>query len=185
MNKFGRYIITCIEITKHFFSHTLIVSYYFSANTNTDRAGYDLYIVPYGSGRDKYNSSRILNLTKFRKLRIASSQHKRPEVHSWTQYSNAGRIEKEIANILISNSPRILQNSSLFKSAVFFAVDHRLVAKLKLHIRFRRISGCNHTCFISPSKVVSRTLTNYRQTTDCRLYFLPQLVHLFALKRNI
>ena len=54
-------------------------------------------------------------------------------------YSNAGGVAKEIDHILVSTRWRILQNCRVFRSAEFFATDHRLVvASLKLHIKSRK-----------------------------------------------
>ncbi|KAG0712637.1 Adapter molecule Crk [Chionoecetes opilio] len=72
----------------------------------------------------------------------------RPELHRWTWYSNAGGVAKEIDHILVSTRWRILQNCRVYRSAEFFGTDHRLVvATLKLHVKFRRISRGNHTVF--------------------------------------
>ncbi|KAG0715745.1 hypothetical protein GWK47_000119 [Chionoecetes opilio] len=72
----------------------------------------------------------------------------RPELHRWTWYSNAGGKAKEIDHILISTRWRILQNCRVYRSAEFFATDHRLVvATLKLYVKSRRISRGNHTVF--------------------------------------
>ena len=55
---------------------------------------------------------------------------------------------KEIDHILISNRWKIIQNCKVFRSAEFFATDHRLVvASLKLHIKSRKPPRCNHTVF--------------------------------------
>ncbi|KAG0716609.1 hypothetical protein GWK47_009246 [Chionoecetes opilio] len=75
-------------------------------------------------------------------------KNKRPELHRWTWYSNAGGVAKEIDHILVSTRWRILQNCRVYRSAEFFGTDHRLVvATLKLHVKSRRISRGNHTVF--------------------------------------
>ncbi|MFV0265489.1 MAG: endonuclease/exonuclease/phosphatase family protein, partial [Kluyvera sp.] len=120
---------------------TLIVLGDFNATTGTERAGYELYVGPHGSGTRNTNSS-LLNFARSRRLRIAGSWYQRPELHRWTWYSNAGEVAKEIDHILVSTRWRILQNCRVFRSAEFFATDHRLVvATLKLHVRSRRISS--------------------------------------------
>ena len=127
---------------------TLIVLGDFNAVTGTERAGYELCVGPHGSGTRNTNSSLLLNFARSRRLRIAGSWYQRPELHRWTWYSNAGGVAKEIDHILVSTRWRILQNCRVFRSAEFFGTDHRLVvATLKLHVRKRRISRCNHTVF--------------------------------------
>ena len=40
------------------------------------------------------------------------------------------------------------KNCRVFRSAEFFATDHRLVVvTLKLHVKFRKISKCDHNVF--------------------------------------
>ena len=116
--------------------------------TGTDRTDYELCVGPHGSGTRNHNGSLLLNFARCRRLRIAGSWYQRPELHRWTWYSNAGGVAKEIDHILVSTRWRILQNCRVFRSAEFFATDHRLVvATLKLHIRSRRISRCNTPVF--------------------------------------
>ncbi|MEL6802745.1 MAG: reverse transcriptase domain-containing protein, partial [Bacteroidota bacterium] len=127
---------------------TLVVLGDFNATTGADRAGYELCVGPHGSGTRNNNSSRLLDLARSRRLRIAGSWYQRPELHRWTWYSNAGGVAKEIDHILVSTRWRILQNCRVFRSAEFFATDHRLVvATLKLHVKSRRIPRCNDTAF--------------------------------------
>ena len=126
----------------------LIVLGDFNATTGTERAGYELCVGPHGSGTRNTNSSLLLNFARSRRLRIAGSWYQRPELHRWTWYSNAGGVAKEIDHILVGTRWRILQNCRVFRSAEFFATDHRLVvATLKLHVKSRRIPRCNHTVF--------------------------------------
>ncbi len=55
----------------------------------------------------------------------------------------SGRARKEIDHIFISTRWRLLQNCRVFRSAEFFAIDHRLVVvTLKLRLKSRRISRC-------------------------------------------
>ena len=127
---------------------TLIVLGDFNAATGTERAGYELCVGPHGSGTRNTNSSLLLNFARSRRLRIAGSWYQRPELHRWTWYSNAGGVAKEIDHILVSTRWRILQNCRVFRSAEFFATDHRLVvATLRLRIKSRRLSRCNQTVF--------------------------------------
>ena len=120
----------------------------FNAVTGTERAGYKLCVGPYGSGTRNINSSLPLNFAKSRRLRIAGSWYQRPELHRWTWYSNAGGLSKEIDHILVSTRWRILQSCRVFLSAKFFATDHRfVVATLKLHVKSKRISRCDHNVF--------------------------------------
>ena len=127
---------------------TLIVLGDFNATTGTERVGYEICVGPHGSGTRNTNSSLLLNFARSRRLRIAGSWYQRPELHRWTWYSNAGGVAKEIDHILVSTRWRILQNCRVFRSAEFFATDHRLVvATLKLHVKSRRIPRCDHTVF--------------------------------------
>lgn len=127
---------------------TLIVLGDFNAATGTERAGYELCVGPHGSGTRNTNSSLLLDFARSRRLRIAGSWYQRPELHRWTWYSNAGGVAKEIDHILVSTRWRILQNCRVFRSAEFFATDHRLVvASLRLHVKSRRLSRCNQPAF--------------------------------------
>ena len=127
---------------------TLIVSGDFNAVTGTERDGYEHCVGPHGSGTRNVNSHLLLNFAKSRRLRIAGSWFQRREPRRWTWYSNAGGVVKEIDHILVSTRWRILQNCRVFRSAEFFATDHRLViATLKIHIRSRKISSLKPSCF--------------------------------------
>ena len=127
---------------------TLIVLGDFNASTGTERDGYELCVGPHGSGTRNTNSAVLLNLARFRRLRIAGSWYQRPELHRWTWYSNAGGVAKEIDHILVSTRWRILQNCRVFRSAEFFATDHRLViATLKLHVGSRRTPRSSYPVF--------------------------------------
>ena len=127
---------------------TLIVLGDFNAVTGSERDGYEICVGPHGSGTRNTNSSLLLNFARSRRLRIAGSWYQRPPLHRWTWYSNAGGVAKEIDHILVSTRWRILQNCRVFRSAEFFATDHRLVvATLKLHVRTRMSPRCNHTVF--------------------------------------
>ena len=127
---------------------TLVVLGDFNAATGTDRDGYEICVGPHGSGTRNTNSSLLLNFARSRRLRIAGSWYQRPELHRWTWYSNAGGVAKEIDHILVSTRWRILRNCRVFRSAEFFATDHRLVvATLRLHIKSRKISRCHQTVF--------------------------------------
>ena len=126
---------------------TLIVLGNFNAVTGTERVSYELCIGLHGSDTKNTNSSLLLNFAKSRRFRTASSWYQRPELHCWTWYSNAGRVAKDIDYILVSTR-RILQNCRIFWSAVFFATNRRLVvATLKLHVKSRKISKCDHNVF--------------------------------------
>ena len=60
---------------------------------------------------------------------------------SW--YSNAGGVAKEIDHNLVSTRLRILQKCRIFRSAEFFATDHRLFgATLKLHVKSKKPPRC-------------------------------------------
>ena len=62
------------------------------------------------------------------------------QAHSWTWYSNAGDVAKEIDHVLIDGRWRIIQNCRVYRSAQFLNTDHRLVvATLKLQRKSRRI----------------------------------------------
>ena len=111
----------------------------FNAVTDTEGVGYEICVGPHDSGTRKDNSSFLLNLARSRRLRIAGSWYQRPALHCWTWYSNAGGVAKEIDHILVSTRWKILQNCRVFRSAEFFATDHRLVVvSLKLHIKSRK-----------------------------------------------
>ena len=102
----------------------------------------------HGSGTRNTNSSLFLNLAKSRRLGIAGSWHQKPELHHLTWYSNAGRVAKGIDHILVSTDRRFLQNCRVFRSAEIFATGHRLVvATLKLRVKSRKISKCDHNVF--------------------------------------
>ena len=123
---------------------TLVVLGDFNATTGTERDGYEICLGPHGSGTRNTNGSLLLNLARSRRLRIGGSWFQRPELHRWTWYSNAGGVAKEIDHILVSTRWRILQNCRVYRSAEFFATDHRLVvASLKLHVKSKKLSGCN------------------------------------------
>ena len=69
-------------------------------------------------------------------------------MHCWTWYSNAGGVAKEIDHILVSTRWRILQNCRVYRSAEFFATNHRLVATtLTLHVKSRKISRWDYNVF--------------------------------------
>ena len=123
----------------------LVVLGDFNAVTGTDRAGYEMCVGPHGSGTRNNNSSLFLDLARSRRLRVAGSWYQRSEHRRLTWYSNTGRgVAKEIDHILVSTRWRILRNCRVYRSAEFFATDHRLViATLRLHIRSQRRSGCN------------------------------------------
>lgn len=55
-----------------------------------------------GSGTINGNKSCLLNLARFRISRIAGSWYQRLEVHRWSQFSNGGKVAKEVEHILIS-----------------------------------------------------------------------------------
>ena len=125
---------------------TLIVLGDFNAVTGTERAGYELCVGPHGSGNRNVNSSFLLNFAKSRRLRIGGSWFQRRELRRWTWYSNAGGVAKEIDHILVSTRWRILQNCRVYRSAEFFATDHRLVvATLQIHVRSKKIPRCDQS----------------------------------------
>ena len=114
--------------------------------TGIERAGYELCVGLQVSGTRNTNNS-LLNFAKSRRLRIAGSWYQRPELHRGTWYSNAGGIAEEIDRILVRTRWRIFQNCRVFRSAEFFATDHRLLATLKLHVNSRKISRSDHNVF--------------------------------------
>ena len=127
---------------------SLIVLGDFNAVTGTERAGYELCVGPHGSGDRNVNGSLLLDFAKFRRLRIGGSWFQRREPRRWTWYSNAGGVAKEIDHILVSTRWRILQNCRVYRSAEFFATDHRLlIATLRIHIRSKKIPRCNSPRF--------------------------------------
>ncbi|XP_037776627.1 uncharacterized protein LOC119573479 [Penaeus monodon] len=101
----------------------------FNAVTGTDREGYELRIGPYGSGTRNINSSYLLDFARSGRLRIEGSWYQRRDLHRWTWYSNTGVVAKEIDHIPVDTRWRILQNCRAFRSAEFFATDHRLVVQ--------------------------------------------------------
>ena len=120
---------------------TLVVLGDFNAVTGTDRDGYEICVGPHGSGTRNQNSSLFLDFARSRNLRIAGSWFQRPDLHRWTFYSNAGGAGREIDHILVSTRWRVLQNCRVYRSAEFFATDHRLVvATLKLRLKTQKIS---------------------------------------------
>ena len=119
----------------------------FNTVTGTKRAGFELYVGPHGSGVKNDNGSFLLNLTKSRRLIIASSWYQKPVLHHRTWYSNARGVAKETDHFLVSTHWRILQNCRFFWSAEFFATDHRLVATSKPHVKSRKPPRCDHTVF--------------------------------------
>lgn len=127
---------------------TLVVLGDFNAVTGTERAGYELCVGPHGSGTRNINSSFLLNFAKSRRLRVGGSWFQRSNPHRWTWYSNAGGVAKEIDHILVSTRWRILKNCRVYRSAEFFATDHRLVvATLRIHVRSKKMSRCRNTTF--------------------------------------
>lgn len=124
--------------------NTLIVLGDFNAINGTERDGYKLCVGPHGSGIRNINHS-LLNCAKSRKLRITNSWLQKHKPCCWTWYSNAGSVVKEIEHIHINTRWRILQR--VIWSAEFFVTDQRLVAKLRIHIRSKKISRCNPTRF--------------------------------------
>ena len=63
-----------------------------------------------------------------------------PQAHSWTWYSNAGGVAKEIDHVLVDGRWRMIQNCRVYWSAQFFNTDHRLIAAtLKLQLKSRRM----------------------------------------------
>ena len=71
---------------------------------------------------------------------MAGSWFQRPQTHSWTWYSNAGGVAKEIDHVLIDGQWRMIQNCRIYWSAQFLNNDHRLVvATLKLQLKSRRM----------------------------------------------
>ena len=123
----------------------IIVLGNFNAVTGTEMAGYEICVGPYGSSTRNYNSSFLLNIAKYRRLRIVDSWYQRPGLHHRTWCSNAKGMVKEIDFVLVS-SWRILQNHRVIWSPEFFANDHRLVvATLKLHVKLRKPPRCHCT----------------------------------------
>ena len=123
---------------------TLIVLGDFNAVSGTERVGYEMCVGPHGSGIRNVNSSFLLDFAKSRRLRIGGSWFQRREPRRLTWYSNDGVVAKEIDHILVSTRWRILQNCRVYRSAEFFATDHRLVvATLKICIKSRQISRRN------------------------------------------
>ena len=123
----------------------LVVLGDFNAVTGTERAGYEICVGPHGSGTRNNNSSLFLDLARSRRLRVAGSWYQRSEHRRLTWYSNTGRgVAKEIDHILVNTRWRILQNCRVYRSAEFFATDHRLViATLRLHIKSQGLSRGN------------------------------------------
>ena len=127
---------------------TLMVMGDFNAVTGTDREGYEICVGPHGSGTRNVNSSLFLDFARSRRLRIAGSWYQRRDLHRWTWYSNTGGVAKEIDHILVDTRWRLLRNCRVFRSAEFFATDHRLVvATLELRLKSRRISRCHQPVF--------------------------------------
>ena len=56
---------------------TILVMGDFKAVTGTDRAGYEMYVGPHGSGTRNVNSSLLLNFARSRRLRIGGSWYQR------------------------------------------------------------------------------------------------------------
>ncbi len=56
-------------------------------------------------------------------------------------------MAKEIDHILVSTRWRILQNCRVYRSAKFFATDHRLVAKQRTRVRSKKVPWCNFPRF--------------------------------------
>ena len=163
------------------FSHRSMVNTLFSA-TGTESTGYELCVGPHDCGTKNTNSSLLLNFPKFRRLRIAGSWYQRPELHCWTWYSNAGGIVKKIHHILVSTHLRIIQNSRVFRSAKFFATNHRfVVATLKLHVKSRKISRYNHNVFHLEKLKDSTCAHEYAMTVSIRFEVLVALEDLVEL----
>ena len=161
---------------------TLIVLGDFNAVTGTERAGYELCVGSHGSGTRNTNSSLFLNFAKSRRLRIICSCYQRPELHHWTWYSNAGWVAKEIDHILISTHWRIIQYCRVYRSAEFFATDHRLVvATFKLHVKSRKISRCDHNVFHPEKLNDSPCAHDYAVTVSNRFEVLDALKDLIEL----
>ena len=98
------------------------------------------------------------------------------DLHRWTWYSNAGGAAKEIDHILVSTRWKILQNCRVYRSAEFFATDHRLVvATFKLHVKSRKISRCDHNVFHLEKLNDSSCVHEYAVTISDRFEVLDTL----------
>ena len=127
---------------------TFIVLGDFNAAAGTERTGYELCVGSHGSGTRNTNSFLLLNYAKSRQLRIAGVWYQRPEFFLCTWYSNVLGAAEEIDHNLITARWKILPNCRVFRRAKFFVTDHSLVvATFKLHVKYIRISRCNHNVF--------------------------------------
>ena len=112
----------------------------FNASTGTDKGGYETCVGPHGSGSVNQNSTKFIDFARSHGLRVAGSWFQRPKAHRCNWFSNAGGVAKEIDHVLVDGCWRMIQNSRVFRSALFLNTDHRLVvATLKLHLKSRRM----------------------------------------------
>ncbi|XP_069989709.1 uncharacterized protein [Penaeus vannamei] len=84
----------------------------FNVVSGCHRAGYEMYVGPYGSRADagSENSLFFWEFVRSQKLRIFGFWYQRPGPHRWTWYSDVGNAAKEIDHILVSTRCRLLQN---------------------------------------------------------------------------
>ena len=85
----------------------------FNASTGTDRDGYETYVGPHGSGTVNQNSTKFLDFSRSRELRVAGSWFQCPQAHRWTWYSTAGDVSKDIDHVVINGHWRMIQNCSV------------------------------------------------------------------------
>ena len=93
----------------------------FNASTGTDRDGYETCVGPHGSGSVNQNSTKFLDFTRSRGLRVAGSWFQHPQAHRWTWYSNAGSVAKEIDYVLDDAKDdrlRMIQNFGVPSSSI-------------------------------------------------------------------
>ena len=83
----------------------------FKASTGTDKDGYETCVGPHGSGTVNLNSTKFLDFARGHGLRVAGSWFQRPQAHRWTWYSNAGRVAKEIDDVLVDGHWRMIQTA--------------------------------------------------------------------------
>ena len=57
-----------------------------------------------------------------------------PTGSSWTSYSNAGNVAKEIDHVLVDGHWRMMQNCKVHRSAQFLNTDHQLVVAIEVAV---------------------------------------------------
>ena len=69
---------------------------------------------PHGCGTVNQSSTKFLDFSRSRGLRVAGSWFQHPQAHRWTWNSNAGGVAKEIDHVLIDGRWRMIQTCRVY-----------------------------------------------------------------------